>query len=74
MELIMLDKALELLEEVNLLITNGWISIIAISKDFFVIKRIRNWKEEFIECESQDKLIAELIKLKEAIVIETTEY
>jgi len=30
MELIMLDKALELLEEVNLLITNGWISIIAI--------------------------------------------
>lgn len=62
----MIDKALELLEEINLLINDGWISIIAHSKDFFVIKRIRNWKEETIECESQDQLIAELIKLKEA--------
>ena len=38
----MIDKALELLEEINLLINDGWISIIAHSKDFFVIKVKQN--------------------------------
>ena len=61
----MIDKALDLLEELNLIVGLS-VTITVYSGQFFLIKHMRNWKEQTIECDSQDQLIAELIKLKEA--------